>query len=286
MTRRLGFLDPAYWRGEGGVEGAILRSVFFALVAGGVAMLALDLSSMIERASDTSIDDDRTGPVEMEPPKDNDQDRPYFPRAMPMAPGSRPPDMPGLTDRPSARQLASRMTFTADDVGNVAAVGRIEPGTAEEFNRFLKDETGQVKRVFLHSPGGSVSDAISMAQAIRNAGIATIVPDNAYCASSCPLLFSGGVEREAGRKVWIGVHQVFTLPSETGTLQEGLANAQRISANCQEHLVAMGVDPRVWIFAMKTAKHRLYVFTPKELADLKLVTKSGNTPPAPAKASG
>ena len=190
--------------------------------------------------------------------------------------------MPGLVDRPSPSQLASRMTFTADDQGNLAAVGRIEPGTAEDFDRYLKDKAGAIKRVYLHSPGGSVSDAIAMAKAIRKGSMATIVPDNAYCASSCPLVFAGGVQREAGRRVWIGVHQVFTLPGEIGTLHEGLADAQRISAECQEHLVTMGVDPRVWIYAMKTAKHRLYIFTPKELADLKIVTTAA-TPPAPAK---
>ncbi len=285
MTRRFALLDPDYWRGEGEAEGAMLRSVFFVLVTASVAMLALDLSSMMQRAGDPAIDMERTGPVEMEPPKDADQERPYFPKAAPVAPGTRPPEMPGLVDRPSPTQLASRMTFTVDGAGNLAAVGRIEPGTAADFDRMLQDKPGTIKKVYLHSPGGSVSDAIAMARAIRKAGIATIVPENAYCASSCPLLFAGGVEREAGRKVWIGVHQVFTLPSETGTLHEGLANAQRISAECQEHLVAMGVDPRAWILAMKTAKHRLYVFTQKELTDLKLVTKSDVSPAPPAKAS-
>lgn len=57
------------------------------------------------------------------------------------------------------------------------------------------------------------------------------------------------------------------------TLQEGLANAQRISAECQDYLAEMGADPRLWIHAMKTAKDKLYVFTPKELAEYKLVTK-------------
>lgn len=271
MTRRFPVLQSDYWQEEGRSEGALLRAVFFALVAGSVAMLALDLTSMIQRSGEPGIDETRTGPVEMEPPKDNDQERPYFPRAAPVAPGTRPPDMPGLTDRPTASQLSSRMSFAKDDRGNVSAVGRIEPGTAADFARYLA-EAGAVKRVYVHSPGGSVSDAIAMGQAIRKANIATEVPNNAYCASSCPLMFAGGVQRAAGQKVWIGVHQVFTLPSEVGTLHEGLANAQRISADCQEHLVQMGVDPRVWIHAMKTAKNRLYVFTPKELTELKLVT--------------
>lgn len=267
---RFGVFDRVFWQGEG-AEGTLLRSVFFALVTGSIAMLAIDLSDMIAKTS-TDVDDTRTGPVEMEPPKESDQERPYFPRAAPVAPGTRVPEMPGLIDRPSASQLAARMSFVADDKGNLSAIGRIEPGTATDFARFLSGKDGSIKRVYLHSPGGSVSDAIAMGREIRKGGMTTVVPDNGYCASSCPLLFAGGKEREAGSKTWIGVHQVFTLPSEVGTLHDGLANAQRISAECQDHLVAMGVDPRVWIYAMKTAKHRLYVFTPDELRELKLVT--------------
>lgn len=279
---RFGFFNPGFWRDENS-EGALLRAVFLALVAGSVAMLALDLSNMVER-SGSGTEDLRTGPVEMDPPKESDQERPYFPRAAPLAPGTRMPDMPGITDRPSASQLASRMTFAKDDKGNVSAVGRIEPGTAGEFERFISDNDDRLKRVYLHSPGGSVADAIAMAKEIRERSLSTTVPDNGYCASSCPLVFAGGTEREAGTKTWIGVHQVFTLASEVGTLHEGLANAQRISAECQDHLVAMGVDPRVWIYAMKTAKHRLYVFTPKELMDLKLVTPKPSAEPPRAKA--
>jgi hypothetical protein len=34
----------------------------------------------------------------------------------------------------------------------------------------------------------------------------------------------------------------------------------------------MGVDPRAWIKAMKTSKNSLYIFTPKELEEFKLIT--------------
>jgi len=280
---RMAILTSNFWRNEAS-EGALLRSVFFALVAGSIAMLALDLSNMMQQEGTGGPDDVRTGPVEMEPPKDSDQERPYFPRAAPLAPGTRMPDMPGITDRPTASQLASRMTFANDGNGNLSAVGRIEPGTAGEFVRLVSEQPESIKRVYLHSPGGSVSDAIAMAKEIRKHAMTTVVPDNGYCASSCPLVFAGGTQREAGSKTWIGVHQVFTLASEVGTLHEGLANAQRISAECQEHLVTMGVDPKVWIYAMKTAKHRLYIFTPKELAELKLVTPKAETGAVKAKA--
>lgn len=270
--RRTAASADAEGESEGLSEGSLLRSVFFAMLTASIVMLVFDLSSMIERSADEFVDSNRIEPVVMEPPSDTDQERPYYPKAMPMAPGGLPPLLPGLTAKPTPAMLANRMSFAIDDAGKASAVGRIEAGTAADFDRFLKDNAGRVKQIWFHSPGGSVADAIAMARAIRKANISTAVPENGYCASSCPLAYSGGVTREAGRKAWIGVHQIFTLPTETGTLQEGLANAQRISAECQELLVSMGVDPRVWIYAMRTAKQRLYVFTAKELSDFKIVT--------------
>jgi hypothetical protein len=278
MTKRPGLFSAERWRGEdGAAEGALMKAVFVTLVAASGAMLALDFRTMIERAADAGLGIERSEPVILEPPSETDQERPYFPKAMPLAPGAKPPVMPGLTPRSAPKMVAGRMTFDVDAAGTVSAIGRIEPGTAAEFTAFLKDNDGAVKRVWLHSSGGSLSDALTMGRAIRRAKLDTAVPDNGYCASSCPLVFAAGVNREAGRRTWIGVHQVYTLPSQTGTLQEGLANAQRISADCQDYLAEMGADPRLWIHAMKTAKDKLYVFTPKELAHYKLVTKAAGS---------
>lgn len=210
----------------------------------------------------------------VEPAKYHDQERPYFPRTMPLAPFTSPPQMPGIPVPTTSKMLSAPMRFTIDEAGNVSAVGRIEPGTARAFDAFLKANADKAKRVFLNSPGGAVSEALAMGRAMRAAGLGTVVPANDYCASSCPLAFVGGVEREAGRKAWIGVHQIYTAPGERGSLGEGLAHAQRISAECQQYLVEMGIDARAWIPAMRTPKNKLYVFTPKELTEYRLVTKA------------
>lgn len=275
MSRKPGVFSADYWRGnDGAAEGALMRTVFLSLAFASATMLAFDLGDMVQRSADEGLGREREEPVILELPTDKDQERPYFPKAMPLAPGTKAPVMPGLTPKSAPKMVAGRMTFTIDDDGTIAAVGRIEPGTAQEFATLLKSSEGTAKRVWLHSSGGSLSDALAMGRAIRQAKLDTAVPDNAYCASSCPLVLAAGVSRAAGRKTWIGVHQVYTLPSQSGTIHEGLANAQRISAECQDYLAEMGADPRLWIHAMKTAKDRLYVFTPKELANYKLVTKT------------
>ena len=75
-----------------------------------------------------------------------------------------------------------------------------------------------MKTVVLHSPGGSVSDAIEMGRLIRQQQFATEVESGRYCASSCPLVFAGGLERRAGERAAIGVHQVAALVASGSAL--------------------------------------------------------------------
>ncbi len=255
-------------------EGAILRGVFAGLLTATVGLVALDLRELLQRDDELSLLETKIEPVEMARPQEDDQLRPYLPRTMPVAPGSRRQlVLPGHSKPVDSTVMQDGMVFRLGEKGHASAVGLIKPGTSKAFERFLAKHKDKVKRITLHSPGGSVSDALNMARTIRKRKLMTYVPDDGYCASSCPLVFAGGVTREAGRKAWIGVHRVYTLKSAIGTLQEGMAAAQQISARCQNFLIEMEVSPRVWIHAMTTPKERLYVFTPKELTELKLATK-------------
>ncbi|MEL6748010.1 MAG: hypothetical protein AAFO79_09395 [Pseudomonadota bacterium] len=220
----------------------------------------------------------RQEPLPMTPPGSDDQLRPYLPRTRPVTRSARPAltrvQPPGYSEALPETALAERMVFRRGTDGRASAVGRIESGTAGDLERFLAAQGSELKEVVLHSPGGSVRDALSMARQLRALKVTTRVPDNGYCASSCPLVLSGGVERTAGAPVWIGVHQVATAQGEVGTLQQGIASAQNISAQCQQLLVDMGVDPRVWILAMATPHAQLHVMTAQELTELKLLTEA------------
>jgi len=131
-----------------------------------------------------------------------------------------------------------------------------------------------VKTVVLHSPGGSVSDAIEMGRLIRQQQFATEVESGRYCASSCPLVFAGGLERRAGERAAIGVHQVTALVANGSALGaiEGMDSVQRMSAECQKYLLDMAIDPMVWVHAMQTPPDQLFYFTGDELLKLKLAT--------------
>lgn len=52
-----------------------------------------------------------------------------------------------------------------------------------------------------------------------------------------------------------------------------MAEAQKVTAQCQRLLADMGVDLRVWTHAMDTPPSKIFYFAPKELDDLKLAAR-------------
>jgi hypothetical protein len=166
------------------------------------------------------------------------------------------------------------MSFDLRAAGRLMATGTIRPGTAKVFAAEIEKHGNYVKTVVLHSPGGSVSDAIEMGRLIRQQQFATEVESGRYCASSCPLVFAGGLERRAGERAAIGVHQVTALVANGSALGaiEGMDSVQRMSAECQKYLLDMAIDPMVWVHAMQTPPDQLFYFTGDELLKLKLAT--------------
>ena len=238
----------------------VLRWLFGLMVTATVAVIALDYTEMLQ------------------------------------APERRIPQSPGLTTetaKPSAEPLPSRrggerrpgvlrtadkalgapITFELAGDGRLIATGTVVPGAAETFAAEIEKRGGYVKTVVLHSPGGSVQDALKIGRLIRERKYNTEVQDARYCASSCPLMFAGGVERIAGPKAAIGVHQVSALTAAANaTMADGMNSAQRVSAEVQRYLRDMGVDSQVWVHAMETPSNELFYFKPDELLALKLAT--------------
>jgi hypothetical protein len=169
--------------------------------------------------------------------------------------------------------MAKPMTFELVGAGKLMATGTITPGISEAFAAEVGKRGDYIKTVVLNSPGGSVADALAMGRLIREKKFATEVEAGKYCASSCPLVFTGGVERRAGDKATIGVHQVAAGAAPRGEMDV----AQRISARCQRYLGDMGISLQVWVHAMETPHDKLFIFKPDELKSLNIVT-TGATP--------
>jgi hypothetical protein len=175
---------------------------------------------------------------------------------------------------------AKPMTFELVGGGRLMATGTITPGISEAFAAEVSKRGDYIKTVVLNSPGGSVGDALAMGRLIRDKKLATEVGAGKYCASSCPLVFFGGLERRAGDKAAIGVHQVFAASAPDPLApRDDMSDAQRISARCQRYLADMGINLQVWVHAMETPKDRLFIFKPDELKSLNIVT--AEAAPAP-----
>lgn len=262
--------EPHVKTGSDHFQDAMLWLVFLAMISAAGYVLMLDYRHLQYEGRVAGIED--TGePVPMTPVSPSDQIRPYIPSSRPVGPGRDAPDLSPFGIETDLQEK-SAMVFRIDGRGALLGFGTITQGTAEVFEQALLVHEGTITDIVLHSPGGSVQDALSMAQLIRDNELNTQIVANGYCASSCPLVFAGGVEREAHESAWIGVHQVYTPPSTFGSIQQGMDQAQRISAQCQQALVDYGVDPALWIKAMETPKNQLYVLTVEELETLKLAT--------------
>jgi hypothetical protein len=162
----------------------------------------------------------------------------------------------------------------------LSAEGLIEPGAAADLAKALEGLEGRRLPILIHSPGGSVRDAIAMGELIRVRGLAVAVartlivncPERApkcpsgpgsamtggaMCASACVLVLAGGVERLVGPAPLIGVHQMTTVVKET----EGVAGLtstrkfyeqQGVDAVVGAYLAAMGVGDPVMALTRKT----------------------------------
>jgi hypothetical protein len=169
--------------------------------------------------------------------------------------------------------LAKPMTFELVGGGRLMATGVITAEATQSFAAEAERHSEYIRTVVLNSLGGSVTDALAMGRLIREKRFATEVEAGKYCVSSCPLVFAGGVDRRAGDKATIGVHQMTAMRSAAnGPPRDEMSVAQNISARCQRYLGDMGVSQQVWVHAMETPHDRLFVFKTDELKSLNLVT--------------
>jgi hypothetical protein len=252
---------------------AILRWTFCSVLAVTIAVLAADLAGMPAQTINPVA---ATGPIEIR------QDAPVLrlPGLAPSIPAPLPGDDKRLTPLPQPDgALAMPMTFAFAGGGRLLATGTITPGISEAFAAEVGRRSGYIKTVVLNSPGGSVTDALAMGRLIRERKLATEVEAGKYCASSCPLVFAGGVERRVGDRAAIGVHQVAATGS-AGQLRDEMSIAQNISAHCERYLDDMGVSLQVWVHAMETPHDRLFIFRPDELKSLNIVTAAAASAPS------
>jgi hypothetical protein len=266
------FLDNA--------DDAVLRWIFRSAVMVTIAVLAIDLADM----QGWIASPDLATPAEIR------EDSPVL-NLPSMVPSILAPLLPGADKRlvplPEPDSATARpMTFELVSGGKLMATGTITPGISESFATEVGKHSEYIKTVVLNSPGGSVTDALAMGRLIRERKFATEVEPGKYCASSCPLVFAGGIDRRAGDRATIGVHQVAAISSAANRPpRDDMSVAQNISARCERYLGDMGINLQVWVHAMETPHDKLFVFKPDELRSLNMVTAAPSSAPTVAPAA-
>jgi hypothetical protein len=254
--------EAKHWFG-GAPDDAVLSALFALMLAASAGWLVADAGGLTAgTAAPSSIS---RGTLQ--------------PGSAPTLPGIEPANAPSAPLPHFDDRLRAPMTFDLGSDGRLMATGAILPGTAAVFAAEIAKRGNYVTTIVLASPGGSVADALAMGKLIRKRNLATEVEAGHYCASSCPLVFAGGAVRRAGDRAAIGVHQVSAMAATPLPGDEGMQDAQIVSAVCQRYLQGMGVDPEVWLHAMETPSERLFYFHPEELIRLKLATEVVNSLP-------
>lgn len=237
-------------------DGAMMRYAFFALLIAAGTFVTIDVREMsIANASAPGHDPLRTDPPVL-PPALTD--------GVPQAPPVQPDSSPEVLRQP--------MRFDLTSGGTLKAEGSIDVGAATRFAEEIEARGEYVKTVSLNSPGGSVDDALTISKLIREKGLDTKVVSKGLCASSCPLVFAGGVAREAQKDAVVGVHQVFNGGQDRPSPEQAMSGAQSTTARIARHLEEMGIGAGLWINALETPPDRLYYLTPAEMAQFKLTT--------------
>ncbi len=237
-------------------DGLLMRGAFFGLLAAAGVFLFVDLREMSLASAELPGHDPMTTDAPVLPPALTD--------GVPQSPPVEPESSPEVLRQP--------MRFELLPGGTLKAEGSIDLGAADRFAEEIAARGEYVKSVSLNSPGGSVNDALAMSTLIREKALNTRVATKSLCASSCPLVFAGGVAREAEEDAILGVHQVFNAGQEQPSPEQAMSGAQSTTARIARHLDDMGIGNGLWINALETPPDRLYYLTPEEMVEFKLTT--------------
>ncbi len=238
-------------------DGVLMRGAFYSLLSAAAVFLCIDMRDIVALNAELPSFD----PMH--------RDQPVLPPALTEGVPNAPPVQPASSNE----VLRQPMKFELASGGVLLADGTIDHGAGVRFAEEIEARGEYVKTVALNSPGGSVDDALAMSKLIRERKLDTKVASQALCASSCPIVFAGGVGRVAEKDAVVGVHQVFDGSGNRPTAEQAMSAAQSTTARVARHLDAMGISAGLWIYALETPPDRLYYLTAKEMADFKLTTE-------------
>jgi hypothetical protein len=165
------------------------------------------------------------------------------------------------------------------DTALVYLDGRIDAGAPARLSKALTGITGKVT-VWLNSPGGNLYAGMQLGRIIREHGASTHIIDSrtllpGECYSACALAFLGGVHRFIDNGARYGVHRA-SLPVDRSSGERDLG--QDLSAAIGSYMREMTIDPRLLDLWETAAPDEMYVLSPQEATNLRVVD-DGREPP-------
>jgi hypothetical protein len=197
-----------------------------------------------------------------------DQTRRYDPR---LRPGDAPAG-PGFPGGVPPSRLAWETREIAGSPGLFVS-GTIAPGDAARLIEHLDGLDAPPDVISLHSPGGSVADALEIGRHLRGSGLSAHLGPGAACFSACPYILAGGLERRISRSAMLGVHQHYFGESTVLPAFLAVKDIQRGQAEVMAYLDEMGIDLMVMERAMQTPPEDIYVLVPDELTGFNFATE-------------
>ena len=198
------------------------------------------------------------------------QTREFQPNRLPVT----APTGPGF---PADEFVPRRLEFTPVEIDGVKdavlITGTIAAGDAGRFEDWLQARPALPEAFLLHSPGGSVRDALQIGQAIRTADLKVMVAAGASCFSACPYILAGGAQREVSRTALVGVHQHYFGENTYLPAFLLVSDIQAGQGEVMAYLDTMGIDPMVMSKALMTPPEDIYILTPEELETFRLATR-------------
>ena len=144
--------------------------------------------------------------------------------------------------------------------------GQIADGDALKFVEFIKNTKGlPLEFVALHSPGGSITEAMTIGEEIRERGLKTLLPGHSYCYSACPYIMAGGVERIFSSYSLLGVHQHYFPKNMLIPVFFAVQTVQEGQAKTFRHLKQMGISTEIMEHILSTPPEEIYVLSIEEL---------------------
>jgi hypothetical protein len=241
----------------------IIGALLVAQALIGVGLIALDV---------TGYDGDQAiEPNISEPIAPGDQTRRYTPTSVP---SRGKPDDGRQPFRLPTEMGALEFRFVDDDTyGRIMVLeGAINPGDSDRFLTALDEAQPRPDIVALHSPGGSVRDALTIGAKVRQTELDTMIIEDATCASACPIILFSGVERYVSKGAWVGMHQSYMMDVSMVTTRQAVSEIQYLQGDVMDHTREMGVDPAVHIHAFRTPPESIYYLVEDELIEYAVAT--------------